>query len=144
MSHYLEKMKSHIDELGWQSVEQLSERTLRMGFDMGEGRTQTVLITHYPTEGTGSDAVEVASAVIKMDGFPDGKLGKAMSEKLLRENATMAFANWAIQETGDGPYLVAMSGWLLDDLDAEELDFAVHIVSGVADRMEESMGVDNF
>ena len=138
-------MKSHIETLGWQSVEQLSERTLRMGFDMGEGRSQMVLITHYPTESEdSSDVVEVASAVVKMDGFPDGKLGKSMSEKLLRENSTMAFANWAIQETPDGPYLVAMSGWMLDDLDPEELDFAVHIVSGVADKMEESLGVDNF
>jgi len=88
--------------------------------------------------------VEVASAVVKMDGFPDGKLGKSMAEKLLRENSTMAFANWAIEQTSDGPYLVAMSGWMLDDLDAEELDFAANIVSGVADQMEASLGVDNF
>jgi len=144
MSQFLEKIKSHTDKLGWQSIEQLNERTLRVGFDMGEGRSQSALITHYPMEGDRSDAVEIASAAVKMDGFPDGKLGKTMAEKLLRENSTMAFANWAIQETSDGPYLVAMSGWLLDDLDPEELDFAVHIVLGVADKMEESLGVDNF
>ena len=145
MSKFLEIMKSHIDQLGWQSVEQVNDRVLRMGFDMGEGRSQTVIMTHYPSENESqSDVVEVASAVVKMDGFPDGKLGKSMAEKLLRENSTMAFANWAIEQTSDGPYLVAMSGWMLDDLDAEELDFAANIVSGVADQMEATLGVDNF
>ena len=145
MAQFLETMKSHIEKLGWESVDQVSEQTLRMGFDMGEGRTQMVFMTHYPVEGEDrSDAIEISSAVVKMDGFPDGKLGKAMAEKLLRENSTMAFANWAIEETSDGPYLVAMSGWLLDDLDPEELDMAVHIVAAVADKMEASLGVDNF
>jgi len=145
MSKFLKVINSHAEKLGWQSLDELNERTIRMGFDMGEGRTQTLIITHYPSEDENmSDAVEIASAVMKMDGLPDGKIGKAMSEKLLRENSTMAFANWAIQDTADGPYLVAISGWMLDDLDPEELDFAANIVSGVADRMEESLGVDNF
>jgi len=106
---------------------------------MGEGRSQNVLISHYPnSDEDTSDLIEIASAVLKMDGFPDGQLGKEMAEKLLRENAVMTFASWAIEETGDGLYLVAMSGWMLNDLDPEEMKLAVLIVSKAADEMKKS------
>lgn len=143
MSNFVDIIGEHAKKIGWEAINQLDETTIVLPFDMGDNRSQNVIISHYPQEES-SDFVEITSAVIKMDGFPDGKLGKEMAEKLLRENCSMALVNWAIDETSEGAYLVARSGWMLDDLDAEELEMAVGIVSNVADNMESSLGVDNF
>ncbi|TQV70180.1 hypothetical protein FKG94_21915 [Exilibacterium tricleocarpae] len=147
MSQFLTKIKSYAKDLQWDdSLQQVSERFLRLGFNMGEGRTQMVIIIHYPDDDQQNNGViEVSSAVVKMDGMPDGKLGAEMARKLLRENASYGFANWAIQDIpSEGRYLIATSGWLLDELDLDELKLAVHIVAKMADDMEKTLGVDNF
>ncbi|MDA7723109.1 hypothetical protein N8862_01560 [Pseudomonadales bacterium] len=144
MSKFLDTIVSHANQLEW-TLEKLSDARLRLSFNMGEGRSQNVLISHYPNgDEDSSDLVEIASAALKMDGFPDGKLGAEMAKKLLKQNATTAFSSWAIEDTEDGPYLVAMSGWMLDDLDAEEFELAALIVANAADEMEGTLGIDNF
>ncbi|CAA0085103.1 Uncharacterised protein [BD1-7 clade bacterium] len=135
-------INQHTAALGW-TTDTEGEDLISLLFDMGEGRSQRVVIAHHDL-GNGTQIVEVSSAVLKMDGLPNHQLGREMAITLLKENAQKPFSNWAIDGEGETAHLVATSRWLLSDLDKEELHHAVVIVAGMADRLEEQLGVDHF
>lgn len=126
------------------TLNQENDHLFSLVFDMGEGRSQKVIIVHHEREADQSDIVEIASAVLKLDDLPDKKLGQDMAMKLLRENDTSLGANWAIDEAEDSSHLVAMANWFLDDMDLEEFELSVYNVAGMADALESQLGVDNF
>lgn len=140
---FVNKITEYSHQLEW-NLDQVSDSCFRMLFDMGEGRSQGVLIMLYEGEDGAPSWVEVSSAVMNLDGMPDGQLGAKKAQELLRENADMAFAKWAVADHGDAKHLVAVSNWRLEDMDCEELDVAVHIVAKRADDLESQLGVDNF
>lgn len=128
-------------ELSWSIVED-SDRVMSMLFDMGEGRVQRVMFFHHLVGE--AELVAISSAVLKMDGMPDNKIGHDMAARLLRENDHYAFGNWAIDGEGEDAHLIATARWWLDDLDKEEFEASVLSVSGMADGLEKTLGVDNF
>lgn len=147
MSIFTKKIEAYASELGWiQGLRKENDRVFRFNYNMGEGRSQMVLICyHCSDENPDKGIVEVSSPAMKMDGLPGGKLGAQMAEKLLRENGRSIFTNWAIEDLpSEGRYLIATSRWLIEGLDAEELDIAANVVAAAADKMEKTLGVDNF
>lgn len=113
-------------------------------FNMGEGRSQKVVIYHHEREKDKSDIVEIASAVLKIDELPDKKIGQDMAMKLLRENDSSLGAKWAVDANDESSHLVAMANWFLDDMDLEEFEMSVYSVAGMADALESQLGVDHF
>lgn len=142
MSEFMKKIKSLCNACEFK-YEQTDATGIRMLFEMDNDRSQMVLVNGVETE-SGKQVVTIQSAVLKLDGLPNKMLGKDMAEKLLRENAQMALAKWSIDDVSDGKYLVATSNWYLDTLDPEEFGRSVQVVAGVADELEETLGVDNF
>lgn len=142
MSNFMKKIDALCKECEL-NYEQTDESGIKLLFHMDDDRTQMVLVNGVQTA-SGMDVVTIQSAVLKLDGLPNQMLGKDMATKLLRENAQMALAKWSIDEVEEGKYLVATSNWYLDTLDPEEFTRSIHVVAGVADDMEKTLGVDNF
>lgn len=132
----------HAEQLGV-NLKVDNERMISAMFDMGEGRTQRVLVLHHPSEDGTKDIVEIASAVLDLSGMPDQQIGAAMALKLLRENDSTLCASWAIDKVG-GCHLVAMGNWWLDEMDADEFGTTLYGVAAMADNLERQLGVDNF
>lgn len=126
------------------TINQENEHLLSMMFDMGEGRSQKVIIYHHERGEDQSDVVEIASAVLKVDDLPDAKVGQEMATKLLRENDHSLGAKWAIDKSEDSSHLVAMANWFLDDMDLEEFELSLYNVAFMADNLESQLGVDNY
>lgn len=135
-------INQHCQALEWH-IHQRSDTQFSLDFDMGEGRSQQVQM-FLQVSGSDRALVEVSSAVMNLKGLPEQKLGQEMALRLLRENATRPFGNWALDKNGDDTHLVATSRWLLDELDKEELQLSTLVVSAMADAMEAQMGVDHY
>lgn len=143
MSKFLTTMRQHAEKLGLNLHEE-NERVMSAMFDMGEGRSQRVLILHHPSENGQNDIVEIASAVLDLESMPEQQVGAEMALKLLRENDQRLCAGWAIDRNKGAPHLVAMANWWLDEMDAEEFQTSLFNVAGMADALEEQLGVDNY
>lgn len=140
---FFEAIKQHADKLEI-TLNEDNESICSVMFDMGEGRSQRVIICHHPSKDGSNDLVEISSAVLDLASMPDNKIGLEMATKLLRENDASLCANWAIDKGSDSCHLVATARWWLDEMDTEEFEVSLFNVALMADQLESTLGVDNF
>ena len=141
-SDFTNKILEYGNELGWQlSVN--SETSISISFDMGEGRSQLVLI-FLTGEIAEQPIVQISSPAANLEDIGD-KMDQEFMNDLLRLNAQAANYGWAIETIeGEGDYLIAASDQILSTIDVGELRSSVYAVAFAADQMEETFGLDRF
>jgi len=139
---FTNKMLKYAKELDWQlSIN--SETSISISFDMGEGRSQLVLI-FLTGEIADQKIIQVSSPAAKLEDIGD-KMDQEFMNELLRLNAASVNYGWAIETIeGEGDYLIAASDQILSTIDVGELRAAVYFVAFAADQMEEKFGLDRF
>jgi len=139
---FTNKILEHSKELGWQlSIN--SETSIAISFDMGEGRSQLVLI-FLTGEIAEQKIIQVSSPAAKLEDISD-KMDQDFMNELLRLNAQAMNYGWSIETIeDDGDYLIAASDQILSTIDVGELRAAVYAVAYAADTMEDKFGLDRF
>jgi hypothetical protein len=128
-------MKGMIDEDG---------QHFAMGFDLGEGRSQTIYI--HPTKVTPENKQVVtfmSPCLVVRKGFMSG-LSKDQALELLLMNQNIPFARFGIMEFDSENLVVASVDHLLETLDPDELRNSAYCVAMAADSYEQHYGKDDF
>jgi len=139
---FTNKVLEYSNELGWQ-ISINSEISTSISFDMGEGRSQLVLI-FLSGEIAEQPIIQVSSPAAKLEDISD-KMDQDFMNELLRLNSQTVNYGWAVETIeDDGDYLIAASDQMLNTMDVGELRSAVYAVAHAADEMEEKFGLDRF
>lgn len=139
---FTNKILKYSKELEW-GISINSETNVALSFDMGEDRSQLVMI-FLAGEIAGQQVIQVSSPAANLADIAD-KVDQDFLNELLVLNSQASNFGWAIEEIeDDGDYLVATSDQLLNTMDVGELRAAVGAVACSADEMEAKFGLDKF
>ncbi|MFG0330618.1 MAG: hypothetical protein ACF8PN_12060 [Phycisphaerales bacterium] len=113
-------------------------------FDMGNGRSQSVYLTHCGATPDGHDVVSFMSPCMAIEkGLMKG-VSKTMALDLLRRNSNLLFAHFAIEQMPGGEILVVTSNQIVDTMEVEEFRNHILCVASIADAFEREIGRDMF
>jgi hypothetical protein len=117
---------------------------VQIPFDMGNGRSQMVVVVPIGQAGNGKDVVRFYSPcmVVKKGMFKG--LSKAQASDLLKRNANMLWGSFGVAELGDSEGVMVLSNQLVETMDVEEFKMHANYVAIVADEYEREHGQDNF
>lgn len=99
-----------------------------LNFDIGNGRTQMVILAHLEAE--------EASSVIFMS--PVAAWSQVSADRVLRATEQVPVA---VRSIGD--YIVASHSQLLATIDEAEIDLPLGILVNMADNLESALGLGN-
>ncbi len=123
------------------------DETLVAGFELGNGRRQSVFVRYVGQSEDGSHCVSFMSPCMSRrrrrlsigDSF-----GGRRAIDLLRRNAALPFGNFALQRFEDEDVLVVQSSQIVETMEIEELRAHVLHVALIADAYEMEHGRDDF
>ena len=138
-----------VEEIGAMAGFQLSRHPnipemIVIGYDMGNGRTQTVYVHTCGKTPEDQDLICFMSpcqAVKK--GLLKG-MGKDQAVDLLHRNGQLVVGSFAIADFGGTDILVVRSTQIVDTMEVEEFRFHANFVAILADRYEQEHGEDVF
>ena len=138
-----------VEEIGAMAGYELSrhpntDEMIVIGYDMGNGRTQTVYVHACGKTPEDQDLICFLSpcqAVRK--GLLKG-MGKDQAIDLLRRNGQLVVGSFAIENIDGTEILVVRSTQIVDTMEVEEFRFHANFVAIIADRYEQEHGEDVF
>lgn len=114
-----------------------------MGFQLDQGRSQTVYVRDSSREGASKIVTILSPCLTVKKGLFSG-LSKERALDLLRQNENVLFARYGIWEKKSEIMVVASIDHLLDTLDPEEFKASAFHVAVAADAYERKYGKDDF
>ncbi|WP_437670755.1 hypothetical protein [Sorangium sp. So ce131] len=114
-----------------------------MGFQLDQGRSQTVYVRDSSREGSNKVVTILSPCLVVKKGLFSG-LSKDRALDLLRLNESVLFARYGIWEKKSELMIVASIDHLLDTLDPEEFKASAFHVAVAADAYERKYGKDEF
>lgn len=130
-----ERVKAHLDKLGWK-YSTTSTGTFKVVFDMGNDRTQLVLIRSKTNIYEGMEIREIVSNAAKKD----DKFAFTQSTlfMLLEKNGTYKLGGWQI-DGGEPPYVVQFGIRISANSTQSVLVDAINLAAKMADQMEQQL-----
>jgi hypothetical protein len=114
------------------------------GFDMGQGRSQTVYIRHAGRIPTGQDVICFMSPCLNVKRGLFSGLSRRKAVDLLRRNSIMLFGFYALVPMQECDVLMVCSSQIVDTMEIEELSTHVRACAMFADGYEREHGRDEF
>jgi len=143
----LENVRAVAASAGMQLHPHPSGKMLMIKFNMGSSRSQTVFIEYSGRSAGGHDCITFLSLckVVKKERILGGGLGKAQVLELLRRNARLHFAHFALESfEGRNDVLMVKSSQLAASMETDEFKMHVACVAHAADQFEQECGQDVF
>lgn len=140
----LKRIESVVTLAGLRSEIDEENGRVKLGFDLGAGRTQAAYVTPAGSCSDGDVVIEILSPCLRLKkGWMKG-MSKEMAIDLLRRNQKMTFARFGVLEWESELLVVVSVDALLDSLDPAELGAHVTSVVEAADAYEREQGLDKY
>ena len=120
------------------------EDSIVVKLKLGESRHQTVFVSELGRSARDLRSVTFLSPCQRLkSGFLSG-MGRRTALDLLRRNASMPFAAFALLQVGEEEMLCVRSTQLLETMDLEEFRASCDCVARFADAYEAELGKDEY
>lgn len=114
------------------------------GFDLGNGRRQSVFVGSFAEGSDGSTVICFMSACQKFSGGLLGGVKKNQAVQMLRINSQLPFGHFCLCNIAGSEYLCVRTTQLLETMEVREFETHCVAVAQLADAWEQKLGNDNF
>ncbi len=132
-----ENIKKRAEQAGFK-VHNHTEDSALLFFDMGNGRSQRVMLRYMGQDSLGQDILGISSPAMEFD--KNIPLEQSVANRLLQDNSRLAHGAWAIEIYGSSAWLVILDTHIMDTMQDEELTASIRTVISSADNLEREFG----
>ncbi len=143
MSTTLDRIRSMAETAGFDPEDHHDSIVVKLAI-AGGARSQTIFITESGHTPTGETVIAFTSPCQRLAKGFIGGMSKKQALDLLRRNAALPFAAFALVSGADDEMLCVRSTLLLETLDYEEFKAAAECVAAFADPSAAEHGRDDF
>jgi len=138
-NNYDFRVKSHLDKLEI-NYEISGNGNFKVVFDMGEGRSQLVIINSITNQYGNMEVRDILSPIYVADA--KSSFSQSMLFDILELNGTYKLGAWQI-DGGESPYILQFNIQISANASESVLDDSIRLAASVADEMEKKLTVED-